>query len=832
MKRIFKIFLIFISSIVLIIGGFAAYLYANTDVIKNFFVNKMNEQLDAKISIHDIDLSLFSQFPKVSLDLSEVRINDPLSEKKTLLQAKHIYIGFDLNDIIAKNYTIKKITIDSGICNVFCTKDGIYNVNIFKKDTSHQENIFLQLDHIELNKIQLNYIDLESNQQYNTFVQDMIMTGSFTKQVEDISCKGNVFAQKVRTGSIQLIKEKNTTIDFVFGIDNIKNFITIKKGNLKIDDLLISVEGNIDNHPRESNIDIVFKAKELSIQSLLSLLPVKIAALKEIESNGDIYFNGSAKGSLSATHQPTIKVDFGIKNGKLLRKDLNIDNINCSGHFNNGIKKNAETSVLEIDGLSMHVKNGIVTGKLSINNFSEPSIDAQLSGKLEASQLINLLNNKNIKSADGEMNFDMKIKGAVNDFTDKNNWAKTQSSGNITIDLQHIKVADERKEIELIKTSLSLNQNDVMINSFQSKVQQSDITIKGKLLNVIPYLLKDKQQLEAMIDYTSTYIDIKHFIMPFASDKKDSLNKKETPLQLPENISLKAKMNVSKLVFGDFTATTLTSFINWKGKKISIENLSCQTMNGNISTSGQIENTSDGRFLMTSSSTLKNINVNELFRQCNNFGQHELTSKHLYGVINASFDIASIWSPKLECELDKLYAFGEMQVANGEIVNYQPLEGLSKYSDVEDLRHIKFAELKNKIEIKNKMIFLPNMDIKSNALNLTLSGTHTFDNIVDYKLKIKLSELLKKKRKPQTNEFGEEEDESGKGLYLFLTMKGPIDNAKISYDKLSVKNKMKQDLKIEKQNIKEVLKKELRLGKDSTIKEKKNDNNELEFEKD
>jgi len=43
---------------------------------------------------------------------------------------------------------------------------------------------------------------------------------------------------------------------------------------------------------------------------------------------------------------------------------------------------------------------------------------------------------------------------------------------------------------------------------------------------------------------------------------------------------------------------------------------------------------------------------------------------------------------------------------------------------------------------------------------------------------------------------------------------------------------MKQDIKIEKQNIKDILKKELGIGKDSTIKEKKTDNNELEFEKD
>jgi hypothetical protein len=254
-------------------------------------------------------------------------------------------------------------------------------------------------------------------------------------------------------------------------------------------------------------------------------------------------------------------------------------------------------------------------------------------------------------------------------------------------------------------------------------------------------------------------------------------------------------------------------------------------MNGNILANGQIENTDDGRFFISSTSTLKNININELFRQCNNFGQTELTNKHLFGMMNATFDLASVWSSKLDCDLEKLYTFGEVQILNGEVIDYKPLESLSKYVDVEDLRHLRFAELKNKIEIKNKTIFIPSMDMRSNALNITLSGTHTFDNMLDYKLKLKLSELLKKKRKPSANEFGEEEETDGKGLYLYLTMKGPIDNLKFNYDKVGVKNKMKLDIKIEKENIKDIFKKELGIGKDSSIKEKKINNDELEFEK-
>jgi hypothetical protein len=63
-------------------------------------------------------------------------------------------------------------------------------------------------------------------------------------------------------------------------------------------------------------------------------------------------------------------------------------------------------------------------------------------------------------------------------------------------------------------------------------------------------------------------------------------------------------------------------------------------------------------------------------------------------------------------------------------------------------------------------------------------------------------------------------------------MKGPIDNISFTYDKLGTKQKITQELKQEKQNIKELLKKELGIddNKKSDIKEKQKDDGELEFE--
>jgi hypothetical protein len=124
------------------------------------------------------------------------------------------------------------------------------------------------------------------------------------------------------------------------------------------------------------------------------------------------------------------------------------------------------------------------------------------------------------------------------------------------------------------------------------------------------------------------------------------------------------------------------------------------------------------------------------------------------------------------------------------------------------------------------------MDIKTNAISLSISGTHTFENYLDYHLKITLSELLNKKRKVTENEFGEESDAPGK-VNLFLSIKGPANNLKFVYDKKAVRAKIAADLKKEGATIKEIIKSEIGFTKDTTIKQsnkKDGNNDELEFE--
>jgi hypothetical protein len=123
------------------------------------------------------------------------------------------------------------------------------------------------------------------------------------------------------------------------------------------------------------------------------------------------------------------------------------------------------------------------------------------------------------------------------------------------------------------------------------------------------------------------------------------------------------------------------------------------------------------------------------------------------------------------------------------------------------------------------------MDIQSNALNLSASGVHHFNDHYDYRLKLKLSQILyRKARRARQSEFQVAEDETDRRT-LFLKIHDDGSGATVEMDKEQTAQKIKEDLKEEKSELKVILNKELGLfKKDEEVKRRKRQEGQQEEE--
>ena len=171
------------------------------------------------------------------------------------------------------------------------------------------------------------------------------------------------------------------------------------------------------------------------------------------------------------------------------------------------------------------------------------------------------------------------------------------------------------------------------------------------------------------------------------------------------------------------------------------------------------------------------------------------------------------WNDRLVWNDKKLKIKSHLIIEQGELIDFKPLERLSSYVSLDDLKHVKFSTLENTIEVENKVITIPAMEIKSSALSVFLSGTHTFEQEIDYSIKLLLSELLSNKfRKKNTaidNEFGEVNEDGQIFTTVYLKMTGNTEDPKISFDGLKIKENIQESISTEIETIKTIIKEDI-----------------------
>jgi len=425
-----------------------------------------------------------------------------------------------------------------------------------------------------------------------------------------------------------------------------------------------------------------------------------------------------------------------------------------------------------------------------------------------------------IESVNGSLMVDVLFSGEGRNVS-SGNYENITTSGDLKIRNVNFKLKNYTLGFNGFNGEFKFDNNDLAVNTFSGNVASSDFELKGFFRNIIGFLIKENQNITVDATLTSKNIDLNELL---ANKEADAPSGNKYKLKFSDLVDVNLNSEIEHLVFRKFDASNIKGLIKLKDKKMVVDPIVLSTMNGKITTTGLIDGSDSTRILITCFSDIDRVNITKMFEQFENFGQTAVTYKNLKGVATAKIQFASVLDSELKMDLDKLYAGVDMTIENGELNNVEAMKSLSRFIELKDLENIRFSTLKNQIEVRSQVISIPRMEVKSNAISIVASGTHTFNNMINYKFKLSLNELLSKKAKQakkENDEFGEVADDGLGRTNIFLSMTGTIDNPVIKYDSKSAIQNVKQDLKVEKQTLKVILKEEFGLFKKDSSSNKK-----------
>lgn len=830
-SRIFRILrrlfvTIFILLLLLSLTGFIIGYYYQ-DEVKDFVVSELNKKLNSKVIVDgkDIDFTVIRNFPYASVDFKNIKAMDAGENegKDTLFRAGEISLQFNIVDIFHKNYHIKKIELKNADLRIRIDKNGNDNYHFWKESAdSTSEGFSLALEKIVLDQVHVSYLDRHQKQGVEGLIRKSTLSGEFSSQKYSLETSSDIYMEKFRSDSVIYLKNKNIQANVLLEVDNALSSYKISGGKIRIEDLLFEVFGNVISSNKEQLINLAVKGKEMDIRSVLSIIPNDYKKnINNYESDGEFYFDATIRGSFSKGSSPAFTAEFGMKNASItqVKDDITLKNVNLSGYYYSGSKEKKEVSVLQLDRFSANINQGTISGDLKMKNMSNPSFSGHVLANTTLMELQKFIKVDTIETIAGDISMNATFSSEGKN-SSSGNYENVTVAGDLSIREASVKLKNNALDFKNINGDFKFDNNDLDVSNFSGSVSSSDFELKGVFKNIIGFMLKEDQDVTVEATLSSKKIDLNELL----ANKEDGIHQSKYKLKFSEHIDVNLNSRIEHLIFRKFNATNIRGVVKLRDKKLFADPVTVSTMNGTITTSGMVDGSDSTKLLVTCFSEVDRINVTKMFEQFENFGQSTITDKNIKGVATAKINFISVFTPELVIDPDKIYAGVELNIQNGELNNVEAMKSLSRFIELKELESIRFADLKNTIEIRNQVITIPKMELKSSAINIVASGTHTFKNEINYKVKLSLNELLSKKAKKakkENDEFGEVADDGLGRTNIFLLMTGTIDNPVIKYDSKSAIQNVKQDIRVEKQNLKSILKEEFGLfKKDSTLTKK------------
>lgn len=788
--------------------------------MKEIAVNEINKQLLVPVKVDDINFSFIRKFPYASIELKGVasdgvklaQSNDPL------IRAESVFLLFNIWDVLGSDLKLKIISVHNAHLNLYTDQKGLNNFDIFKKSSTAdaaKDSLKLAVESLELINVDLNYVNQKIHHNYALSFLNTEFSGAFTSDVYDLKATGDLYVMYLKMNNVNYIDHKNIHLDLTTNINSATETYVFSPSKMKMEELELAVAGEIKraNNGRDFHLSII--SNETTITGLLSLIPGTYSdQLKNYSCDGNVDFKLTIDGIYNDQTVPTILANFGASNATLKPNgsDYTLKQISFKGFYKNRISSSRPIDQLVINHFTAQLESQPITADFTIVDFNNPEVTISTKASLNLSIVSQFYKPDTIESMSGSLLIDGKIAGRVKD---KSSWS---SEGTLAVNDVNFKLKQKAVAFTDFNGNVQLTQNRLTVQNFKGNIAGSDISLNGNIDNLYGYLLTDQQPVSVNAQFLSRNIDLNEIL----EDKSTSTASDTTyRVDFDPRIHLNLNVTIGMLSFRKFQAWQLKGDITLNNKILNTANLSIKTCEGTLLLAGEMNASDKDSLLITCNADIRQLDMNTLFYQLGNFGQDVITDKNVKGKVTATVQFASAWSKDLHCNVNRIYTHSDLTIENGELNNFEPMLALSKYVKGADFKNIKFSTLKNSIEIKNQTIYIPTMEIRSSAMDVTLSGTHSFDNIVDYHFQLYLSQILGKKVKNLNTEFGTIEDDGLGRIRIYLGMKGPVSSPKITYDKKGFEQNLEKDLKQEKQTFKSILNQEFGWGKKDSVSNKK-----------
>ena len=796
--------------------GVLIWASTHEDELKKQAVQALESGLLTDMNIGEIDYSVIEYFPNVSLVCNEVFLTDTYGKGDTLLWADEVSFELSLMKMLQGEYAFRQVRISSGGMHIHRDQKARDNYHFWKPSEGDSTSVGFELEKVRLNDIHFRMVDELSDVYIETRNLFSTVSGNITGDFLDLQAELETPSGFVSVEGNDWLPGSRLegTVHCELHVDSSQyNFPSYA---LSLNGIALEGIAAFDLSGAGVYCSIQTNLSDVDVRTARALLPPAITQpLAGLRTDGRVDGSFSLEGIADGSKTPDWEFNGSLKNGYLAQdgNPVALDDIDLNVFLAGGGENEGEMRVSQMEA---SIDGNDVRITALMENFSNPWISGDLRADLDLSDVQRLFALDSIGNLYGEVDMNLQFSGRIPEFRDGqldiHNLKASKLNGELIMDDVVLDLNDLPRPIESLNGKVALNGEMGSFKEVTLQIDETELGFEGTLSNLLPWLFSDTEVLKVDAICTSSSFMLASFLTE-ASDTGSS-NDEDYTLTLPQQLDLTVDLRVEQFAFRDFEAEAVRGQAKLNSNGVFFEPLNFQTSGGEMELFCSAKPNANG-IRLSATTEMHRIDLNELFQNFEDFGQEFITSAHLIGQCDLTASFEAQLDPGLNILPRTIVSQIDLKVENGELMGLQSMMNIAAYMRdnklispfvradelSRKLSHVQFATLENQIDIRNGIIRFPTMDIKSSAMDITVSGTHTFDQHIDYSIALYLRDILIQK---DQSEFGQVEDD-GLGNRFFLSMSGTVDDPTFGYDRLARKEQKKQEWQEEKETFKELI---------------------------
>ncbi|MEZ5031882.1 MAG: AsmA-like C-terminal region-containing protein [Saprospiraceae bacterium] len=706
------------------------------DRLGRMALEMVRQEVTTDVRVGTFHLSFIRAFPRIRGSFSDVFVQG--ADGDTLLACHSLGLNLGWSTLWSDEAVLDALLIEDGHLRIHLDRKGEANYAIFTPtDDQAPQPVRLNLRKAILHDLWINYRDDAGRTEADVFIEDGTIKGKW--QGESIQLQEELSGRLSRYCSARdtLIHDLAVEAEGPLHIDLASQAYVLTGTNLKLDGVEMFLKGQWQIEPKGTYLDLDLAAEGQDMGDLWTLVGRQASlASTGLTWEGPADLDLTLKGMVKGDRLPAIQASLRLHDASLQHDRQGLDDLSLKVRWDQPAGKSIDASVFTIDHLDAAYAGQPLHLEGTVRQPGDPVVDLRLEGSLPAA----LLQTEWISGQEGVFRFtDVTLKGKLsrNDL---------QASGRT--DLEGIVLIYQQDEVRVPRGVLRLDQDHLHVDELQIRVAGNDLDLKGEVKG---FLAQFRDQLrpvpiEFQGEVRTASLDV-HGLMEQFQKWQDHVPVAAGQPVVDDGIGspafkvFKGKLSASigKFTWEEIHGEDFSGSVSVDGTTMLLSG-DAQAMGGSLNLEGEL--TWGQKTIWEGALTCEEVEVEEAFRQCHNFGQTFITGQQIKGELSTQLLFNAEWDATGRFIPENLHVYSAIQLDDGELVGLDVLESFSDFIHVNDLRHVRFSTLQNYLEVVDGMVYLPRMTIRSNALVLDVTGLHGFDQKIDYGLRVDAGQVL------------------------------------------------------------------------------------------